>query len=492
MKMRLLCVSTSKNTDAILEKLIDLAEGSITLALHVGDIQSDIKASSMTRMNTRKVRGVHLMNGQQYSAASLALIQQPEFFRNLTEFIDHLYRRDGYYSYKSHNLRTIHDYIDYYHILFDVIAQKIKQHDISHMLFFNVPHLTYDTIIYHAGQAMGIPSVIVSQAPAIFPNKFFSMASPEHYGSFRVGSAESAPPLVIDPAQPQELFYMKNIKQGESKKGHLTWLGVVHILTYVFLKRPWGLLNPVFLWATFRRAARIYRSLPDWRDPFARFFHENELAYFEHIIQYEQESVDYARRYVYFPLHLQPEMTTSALGGVYRDQAYAIETLAALLPEGVFIYVKENPKQGAYMRGPLFFHRLKRIPSVRILPSHANTYDLLKNCEFVATITGTVGWEAIRSGKRVLLFGNGWYKCFPGVMNYREGLTFDEILSAPLDHDCLQQVAGELASRCHDGIIDRHYSEIVSNFDRESNDRQVASTLFLLLRGRLDPVFNNT
>ena len=112
MTMRLLCVSTSKNTDAILEKLIDLAKDSIELALHIGDIQSDIKASSMTRMNTRKVRGVHLMNGQQYSAASLALIQQPEFFRNLTEFIDHLYRRDGYYSYKSHNLRTIHDYID--------------------------------------------------------------------------------------------------------------------------------------------------------------------------------------------------------------------------------------------------------------------------------------------------------------------------------------------------------------------------------------------
>ena len=69
---------------------------------------------------------------------------------------------------------------------------------------------------------------------------------------------------------------------------------------------------------------------------------------------------------MYFALQLQPEMTTSALGGPFKDQALAIETLARLLPPGVRILVKENPKQGAYQRGPMFFHRLARIPGVTV------------------------------------------------------------------------------------------------------------------------------
>lgn len=35
--------------------------------------------------------------------------------------------------------------------------------------------------------------------------------------------------------------------------------------------------------------------------------------------------VDFNKKYVYFPLHLQPEMTTDAIGGIYRDQILAIE-----------------------------------------------------------------------------------------------------------------------------------------------------------------------
>ena len=42
---------------------------------------------------------------------------------------------------------------------------------------------------------------------------------------------------------------------------------------------------------------------------------------------------DKKRKYVYFPLHVQPEMTTDTLGGIYEDQLLALERLDRILPD---------------------------------------------------------------------------------------------------------------------------------------------------------------
>ena len=52
---------------------------------------------------------------------------------------------------------------------------------------------------------------------------------------------------------------------------------------------------------------------------------------------------------------MQPEMTTSAIGGEFRDQLLALEKLSNILPSGVKIYVKENPKQTLMHEDHYFF-----------------------------------------------------------------------------------------------------------------------------------------
>ncbi len=484
MNIRLAVVSTSKNTDRIVSCL-NAANDHIEIGLHMGDVTADIKASALTRLNTRKGGKGHLFAKQRWTGVAQALIESPDFLDEMETFIDHLHRRSDINAHKPHPLRTMQDYVDYYHILADVIGQALIDNEITHCLFFNVPHLAYDTVLFQVAKSLGISCTIMTQS--LFPDRFMSLHDPQLMGCFPPD--KHALPYPIEPGSKPDLFYMQGIKQKREKGGKPSWRAIIQIATFLALKRPMKAMNPAYVWRLARDVTRVYGGLPKWRDPFAKFFHEDALEYFDHLTSFEDQRLDLEGDFVYFPLQLQPEMTTSSLGGRFRDQAYAIETLARMLPEGVRILVKENPKQGSYMRGPLFFHRLRRIPSVTFLPSWADTHALTERSRFVATITGTVGWEAVRQQKPALIFGAAWYRGLPGVHHIDDHPTYEGICDTNIDHIDLQQTAGALVARMHPGVIDRHYKVMVPDFDEVENNKRVASTIVDLIEGGLDVTF---
>ncbi len=158
--------------------------------------------------------------------------------------------------------------------------------------------------------------------------------------------------------------------------------------------------------------------------------------------------LDLTRKYVYFGLHFQPEVTIFPLGGDYSDQLLAIERISEMLPDDVVICVKENPKQSYVMREKLWFDRLSRIDKVQLVPYGTNTYDLINNSIFSATIEGTIGWEAIRLCKPVLIFGYAWYRNFEGVFMYSKELQYDEIADYSIDLDILEADYNYVMQRC--------------------------------------------
>ena len=80
---------------------------------------------------------------------------------------------------------------------------------INHVLFFNIPHLAYDTIIYQIAVSLEIPVTIVTQS--LFSDKFFSLNKIEEYGNFNKKNKTKIDKLVRLPKL--NLFYMKKIKQ---------------------------------------------------------------------------------------------------------------------------------------------------------------------------------------------------------------------------------------------------------------------------------------
>jgi hypothetical protein len=185
------------------------------------------------------------------------------------------------------------------------------------------------------------------------------------------------------------------------------------------------------------------------------------------------DQIDINTAYVYFPLHLQPEITTSGLGGNYSDQLDAIEKLSSMIPPNWKVYVKENPKQGHEQRGIEFYRRISTFSNVLYISKDVDTYWLMENCRFVATITGTAGWESITGGKPCLFFGLAWYASIPGAVAYKDGLSVEDVLNTPIDQE-KQLIAFEaLYKKTRLGIVDRGYRHILPEYSIEGNAKHL-------------------
>ncbi len=171
-----------------------------------------------------------------------------------------------------------------------------------------------------------------------------------------------------------------------------------------------------------------------------------------------------AEKYVLLPLHYQPEATTSPAGDIFVNQRLCVETLLKNLPSDYYVYVKEHPQQFQYhMLGQTsrikeFYSDLLSSPRVRLMPLGMDSYSLIKNASAVATVTGTVGWEALMHRVPVIVFGMIWYERMPGVLRIKdsesasfissfiESYTFDE-----------QKILAYLMAFADNSIVAYHY-----------------------------------
>lgn len=139
--------------------------------------------------------------------------------------------------------------------------------------------------------------------------------------------------------------------------------------------------------------------------------------------------------YIFFPLHYQPEATTSPSGDLFVNQKLCVETLLKHAPKDCCIYVKEHPQQfmshmlGQTSRIKEFYTDLLDSPRVKFMALELDSYCLMRNAIAVATVTGTVGWEAIMHRKPVILFGMIWYEKMPGVLRIMNKETASNIIS---------------------------------------------------------------
>ncbi len=346
-----------------------------------------------------------------------------------------------YVTVNARESEIFNGFISYFYWAHKVLKDK----KVELVLFHNFPHESFDYIVYLLARYLGIRTIILHQC-FVMSDRFWICEEIEKFGDF------CNLPAITERVQsryalPDQWYYMNDVSDK--------WVYTLKDLLVEVALRPWRL--PV---AALRfHYNRIYSS---YRCSTIKVFDEKQ-------------------QFVYLPLHMQPELTTSTMGGTdgrYGDQVQMIEQLSLMIPAGVKIYLKENPKQTAQQRDELFYRRIAALSNVEFVSPALPSVFLTNKSIGVATVTGTAGWEALFYGKPCLVFGNAWYSSFSGVTKFYPGIKCEQWLeNVPPSHDELVEQLDNLLTKTGEGVVDPLHAVVVPNFDPEVNARMIAASL---------------
>lgn len=128
---------------------------------------------------------------------------------------------------------------------------------------------------------------------------------------------------------------------------------------------------------------------------------------------------DYSKKFVYFPLHYQPESSTLVCAQKYEKQLFYIDSWAKSIPADTWLYVKEHYAVLGH-RSLSFYKELKKYPNVVLIDPWESSRKLIEHACAVTTLTGTAGWEAMLLRKPVFLGGSIFFDYAPGIIKIND------------------------------------------------------------------------
>lgn len=197
---------------------------------------------------------------------------------------------------------------------------------------------------------------------------------------------------------------------------------------------------------------------------------------------------DPTETYWFYPFHLEPEaVVLYQAHGIYTNQVKLIENIAAQLPAGHQLYVKDHPHDIGY-RAAEDYRRLNRIPNIRLLPSSISGKQVIRDARGVITVAGTAGFEAMLMGKPVVVFGRTFYSSQPGVAYLSHVRDLRKTLaeldqSRPLPDEPILDFLVAYLSSIHPGMTDFFAGQASkTGLDPHDNARKVANGIASTIR----------
>ena len=173
-----------------------------------------------------------------------------------------------------------------------------------------------------------------------------------------------------------------------------------------------------------RTWANVVSMKEEWNPKYASVFSSNVLVSATDLLKeanrkrkfknMSRKQVPTDIEFAGFFLHMQPEHTVEGVAFEYRDQAATALNIAAALPAGMILLVKEHsPMVGK--RPSSFYEKLGECPNIRILDDTINSYDVVNNSRLMFTLSGSVALESMYIGKPVIVLGKIYHTVFRGI-----------------------------------------------------------------------------
>lgn len=193
----------------------------------------------------------------------------------------------------------------------------------------------------------------------------------------------------------------------------------------------------------------------------------------------------YDRKYIFYPLHFQPEASTCVCAEKYEKQLFYIDSWAKSLPADTVLYVKEHYTLLGHK--PIqFYKELKKYPNVFLIDPWESSRKLIINSVAVTTLTGTAGFEAMLLRKPVFLGGNSVFGTAPGIIKvddiYGQYLPQISRWNQPRREDIVKYLCACLRSYHKGNIYCQNYHHLL-----DDNIDDIADSLYLkllLLKGK--------
>lgn len=124
------------------------------------------------------------------------------------------------------------------------------------------------------------------------------------------------------------------------------------------------------------------------------------------------------KKYIFFPLHAEPEIAILNFSRRYQNQIEVIRNIALQMPSEYKLLVKEHPRNiGRRKNG--YYKKILSIPNVDFVDHALPSREVVKASKLVIVLSGNIGFEAILCKVPAISLGNAMYNMLPkNMMNH--------------------------------------------------------------------------
>jgi hypothetical protein len=160
------------------------------------------------------------------------------------------------------------------------------------------------------------------------------------------------------------------------------------------------------------------------------------------------------RPFIYFPLQVVEDYKVIKLRPDCFDQEAVVKRLVDALPEGIDLVVKEHPMAVGMDRTGML-RRLAALRGVHLVAPRTSSIELIDRAAGIATVSSTVGFEALLLERPVMTIGRPFYSGFGVTIDVdspdRIGQGVAELPRFVPDAERIQRLMHAAMRRCQPG-----------------------------------------